>query len=282
MAVCIAAVLLLPGCKGEKVPARWTAQQVEIDGRFGDWSDLGTTYLEEQQAVFGIANDSTHLYLMLRFKEPQRARLIRLSGLTVWLDPSGGSDRKFVLTYTGGPTREQMAEAGVARGMPDNQQPSPEMAARLEQIEANRESALTLEIVDRLARMPISPDGTVGPKAASGIDQGFFCYEFSIPLAEGEVRDYGLGVVTGADIGVGARWGGLPDELRQRMGGRPGGGMRCLGGGRGGMRPGGGTFSGGEPGGQSREQMREMVAEQEVAFSIRLADRTSGTDSAAE
>lgn len=228
------------GCGDSAMSAQWAGDSVEIDGWSSDWSNLRTTYFEEEKIVLGLANDSANLYILFRFQDAQWARSIRMSGLTFWLDPKGGKDRHLVLTYNGGPSMEQLREA---RGGQDDTQRDlpPEMAERRDQMMKDREPQLQIEIKDRIAQMPIATDGSVGPRVAFAMDHGMYCYEFSIPLHEVGVRSYGLGVAPGAKIGLGAKWGGMPSDRPQR--GMGGGGMM------GGGPPGGGTFGGGPPGG---------------------------------
>lgn len=100
----------------------------------------------------------------------------------------------------------------------------------------------TCAIKDRIEEKGIPTDGAEGPTAAFGVDQGFFVYEFSIPLDEGGVRYYGIGAKPGDKISVGAFWGDM-SELRRR--GDRGGGTRPGGMGGGGM----GGRTGGRSGG---------------------------------
>jgi hypothetical protein len=102
-----------------------------------------------------------------------------------------------------------------------------------------------------------------------------FTYEFSVPLARGEVRYYGLGVTAGSKVILDATWGDM-DEMRRGMrepgglhggfgGGPPGGGMTGEG------MPGGGMPGGGPPGGGMGRQRPEMPKKQELRLEIELS-----------
>lgn len=256
------------GCKNSTIPAQWTSTAITVDGQSSDWSELRTTYFEDEQVVLGIANDSSRLYILFRFKELQWARAIRMSGLTFWFDPKGGKDKKIMLSYNGGPAldelrnREPSDHERLARNMP------PEFTERGDQMMREREPQLQIMIEDRIAKMPIAADGSLGPQVAFAMDHGMFCYEFSIPLQESEVRLYGLGAAPGSAVGIGAEWGGMPSD-RPKLGM---GGPMTVGG-----PPGGGTFDGGGPpggpgsmGGTRGERMN-APEKQDVRLKTRLA-----------
>jgi hypothetical protein len=113
--------------------------------------------------------------------------------------------------------------------------------------------------------MEIPVDGSTGPAASSGIDGGFFTYEFSLPLHESALRSYGLNAAPGQTIRVGAVWGGRKQGMSQ---GRPDmGGMQ--------MKPpggGGGDFGGGGQRGDPSQKRPQSVAAQDIQMNLRLAE----------
>jgi hypothetical protein len=241
------------------IPVTWTDTPVQIDGEMSEWADLSTRFLYEPAAVMGMASDSTHLYLMIRFQDARWVNLIKRGGLKLWLDPKGKKKEIFMLKYSGGPTPEQMQQLGTnsggTRGRPasdDSDRSRPE----------DNRPVFTCAIKDRIEQKSIPASGTEGPQASFGIDQGFFVYEFSIPLDEGGVRYYGLGAAPGDRISIGVFWGDLSEMRSQggrRGGGPPGGGGH--GGGRGGMggRGGGGGHGGGDARGGDRPERPKPV-----------------------
>jgi hypothetical protein len=133
--------------------------------------------------------------------------------------------------------------------------------------------AFTCAIKERIEEKEIPVEGTEGPAAAFAIDQGLYTYEFSIPLAKGTVRYYGLGISPEDRLTVKATWGDM-SEIRRGMGGHdrpegggpPGDGMP---GGMGGGMPGGmggGMPPGGGPGGMGSRP--DMPEKQEVTLQI--------------
>jgi len=229
------------------IPLEWTTQPITVDGQMGDWSDLSTRFLGEPKAVVGLACDSTHLYLILRFQDNHWARMIMGTGLKLWLDPEGKKNEIFMVKFRGGPTQEQMQLLSGDTGDRDGRATNGGMFPG--DRPAGDKRLFTCAIKDRIELKSIPASGTEGPQASFGLDRGFFVYEFAIPLDEGGVRYYGLGVSPGDEISIGVFWGDM-NAMGQR-GDRPGGGTP--GGGRGGGRGGGGGMGGkggGQPGGR--------------------------------
>jgi hypothetical protein len=255
-ALVTAAILFSLSCKGSELPGNWNATEIKTDGENTDWEGISGLVLEDGSAALKVANDDANLYLLMQLRDPQMARLIRMSGITVWLNDKGNKDKYFKLCYKGGPTPEELAAAGMAdtlrSGSGDRIQmiPGPMMSVGED---------FSCMIKDRLAEKSIPQDGSQGPAVASGISAGTIIYEFSIPLSDTEVKHYGLGIPPGADIGLGVIWGEFDREaMREQMGDRGGMGGGGRGGSKGGGRGGGmGGGRGGDPAGGTRPQMPE-------------------------
>lgn len=193
--------------KDVDIVSAWTPPGMKIDGLRSDWPETALTVLNKPQVSIGVADDSQRVYLMLSFKNPEWARVIRMGGLTIWLDRDGGKGKDFKLTFTGGPSMAAiMNTAGrdstkMLTGMP------PEFRQRMEQRAAGKTDSFTCYQKEYYVEEPIPMDGTKGPMAAYGIDNGYFVYEFSIPLEKSSVKIYGLGVPPDRTIGVGLMWG---------------------------------------------------------------------------
>ncbi len=266
--VSIIAVGLVASCNSLEIESTWSETPMVIDGLADDWRGINISYLEDNNASLGFANDSTRLYILMRFRDPRWASTIRRSGLTFWIDAEGGKSKDFRIRYRGGPTMEEIQSMSGA--------PSPRHIERRPEMMAPDTSLPLFTCLDegRIVEMEIPTDGSLGPAAAFSLDEGFFTYEFSLPLDESSVRYYGLSVIPGQWVGIGAKWGevgrqggSIPDGPGG-MGGRlPGGGGK--GGGRGGGMSGGGRRGGGG-------QRPEMPEAQEVWLTTRLADLPQG------
>ena len=235
--------------KDVDIVSAWISPGAVIDGLRSDWPEAAITVLSKPAVSIGAGNDSQQVCLMLSFKNPEWARLIRMSGLTIWLDGNGDKGKDFKLTFTGGPTMARIRtiagrdSADMTAGMPF------EFRDRMEQREARKVDSFTCYQKEYYVEEPIPMDGTKGPRAAYGIDNGYFVYEFSVPLEKSSMKIYGLGVPPDRTISVGLMWGGfdrdkMMDEMSDRddgfftgdIGGVPGGGGSE---GKGGFPPGG-------------------------------------------
>jgi hypothetical protein len=251
----------------EQWDSKLVPQGVALTGKRVDFPAGTLAMLEKQEASLGLCNDSQYLCVMLAFRNPMYARTIRKGGLTVWLDASGKKAKDFMIKYTGGPTREQMmALRKQGTEMQERQMP-PEMRERMNEMEVDSAPVFICYQKDRISEKPIPVDGSEGPSAVFGVDQGFCVYEFKIPLQESTVRFYGVGVKQGQKISVGFIWG----EFSQERGGSHMGFSGGMPGGGGGMRPpdgmGEGPRDGGRGGGMRGMQMPQK---QEVWVKAKL------------
>ncbi len=246
-------------------------QGIKLDGKRSDWPDSTVTYLNDAEASVGLCTDSQNLYVMLAIQKPQYARLIRMSGLTLYFDAQGKDHKDFWVKFTGGPTMTEIRAEAAKTGDSTQSQLSPEGAERMHERDQNYENQFICYQKDRISEKPIPVDGSEGPAVAYGIDEGFFVYEFSVPLKESSVRYYGLGEIPKQDVSVGLVWGEF-DRSAMRGSGGDEGGMRHggMGGWPGGMGEGGRRMGGGGgfPGGG--RMGREMPKKQEVWIKAKL------------
>ncbi|MBK7142873.1 MAG: hypothetical protein IPH75_12415 [bacterium] len=259
----------------DKISSRFAVNPITIDGRYDDWKDHPTTFLEEQKAVIAVANDADNLYLLFRTNDPRWVRTIAMSGLTVYLDPKGGKKKDFFVKFIGGPSREQMLalrKQEVAERKSEERQMPERMQQRMEErMPDDSIPKLICYIKDQIDEKEIPLDGTEGPSVAFDTSHAFFVYEFAIPMKESEVRSYGFGAIDKKELSVGLVWGEMEMMRGERpregmdfggsgggMGGGPGGGM---GGGPGGGMGGGmgrGGAMGGPGGGMQRPSKQEV------------------------
>jgi len=259
----LAGLILATGCNIQEVPSYWSTEPVQVDGKSTDWSNKPMTYFQDEGVALGLSNDAENLYVLFRFQDPEWARVIRMTGLTLWLDVNGKKGKNFMIRYKGGPSLARMRAAGEGG---DLDQIPPELNERLMRQEGSSEDRFTCFAKDRIIEKSIPTGGSQGPAAGYDTSLGFYSYEFSVPLQESGVRYYGIGAQPGQTISIGAVWGDL-SSLRSK-GGREGG----MGGGRGGM--GGGPPDrggmGGGPGGKGGDRMRPPE-KQEVWVKTQLA-----------
>jgi hypothetical protein len=236
-------IILIVGCKSLEVESHWAKRPFIADGEIDDWANLSNTYFEESRVSLGLSHDTANLYILFRFQDPQWAQAIRTNGLTLWINTKGKRNKDLGMRYVGGPSVDELKkmmklgdriEGGTKQGRRDRiQETDFEVGEKL--------TAINKDWWYESNDIPV--DGSQGPVVAYAKSEGFFIYEFSIPLRETTSDFFGLGAQIGSSISIGAEWGGM------NRGDRPHGGMdpsfsgpggigsgRSRGGGRGGGR----------------------------------------------
>ena len=278
LALLIMALAPLANGADVKINSVWAPGSIRVDGVRSDWPAGGMTFLSEQEVSVGVCNDTGRVYVMLCFNKPEWARLIRRAGLTIWLDAKGKKGKDFKIYFAGGPSMKQIMETSGQRGEESQRRMPPEMQERMRERDERMVDSFTCYQKEYFVEEPIPMDGAKGPMAASGIDKGFFVYEFSLPIEPSSVKIYGLGMQPGQTLGVGMVWGEFDrKKMREDMPERDGGMMiDGIGGGgrRGGMPEGGGGFPGG------RMDGGQMPKKQEVWLKVRLTPSAGEADAA--
>lgn len=239
-------ILILGGCHTQRAESLPLKNDIQIDGNIDDWKDMPIDSYNDNQVGMALCNDDQNLYILFRFQSHDWARLIRMSGLTLWIDQKGGKNKIFGIRYNGGPSREQIME-----NLPD------EYKARMENMTEEQKERMEsrmqarpvrLEVVDSKADQvwPLDSINRYGLEVKYCFIDGFHTYEAKIPLKVISADFYGIKMNPGQEIGLGAEWGGF-GSFREHMRERPEGGGGFTGtppsGGRGGgmgRPPGGG------------------------------------------
>lgn len=262
--IAILSLLMLTSCNKIKLDSRWTTDGMVVDGRVSDWNGVTSHFIEESEVSVAFANDSSHLFILMRTRDPRLASTIRRSGLKLWVNTEGKGEESFVIRYRGGPTREEMRSmlGGERRYQKDRE-------SRFMPPDTGK-PVLTCYVKDRIVEMEIPVDGSTGPAASFSVDGGFFTYEFSLPLHESALRFYGLAAAPGQTIRIGAVWGERKRGMSQGRSGEGGIQMEPPVGG-GDDFGGGGGRGGGKRGDRSQKRPRPVTA-QDIQMSLRLAE----------
>lgn len=245
--------------KEQNIDSYWGGGLIVTDGQFNDWVDVPVTFFKDEKVSVGVANDSAHLYILFRFTDRQWARLIRMGGLSVWVDNQAKKKKDFGLKFSGGPKFDS-AQMAPRKSTPESQRLRDD---RRGEIPENQ-----LLVIDkaRLVEKIIPMDGSEGPQISCGMTQDFYTYEFKIPLKKSELNCYGAGVAAGDKISIGLIWG----DMEQFKGRRAEGGGPVSGGiGDGPM--GGGPPPGGMPGGGPGGGRMQMPEKQEIWLKTKLS-----------
>lgn len=211
----LAAAVTAAGCGGGGTLAIVADRSdgLAADGAARDWDALSARYIEADRVVVGAATDGERLFVLLWFRDPQYAAQIRSEGLTLALDPTGGFGERFVLHYRGMPAGTDGVPAALQAELRRLRSAAPGDTLRAEE--------LRIAIRDEIETKPIPATGEEGPSAAAGFDQGFFVYEFQVPLGKSAVRQYRVPAAPDAEVGVVLEWGGRAeaDLLNEIAGG---------------------------------------------------------------
>ncbi len=265
--------------KTHKVTTSWVDTEFSIDGNMKEWFNVESKYLSDQEASVSLCNDGEFLYILFKTRESRWARTIKMTGLNLYINKDGKNKKDFYIRFKGGPNSDQLK--AMAGGMNEHRQRESRMPAEMrkkyEQAMNDNTQTLICSINDNVNKV-VPLDGAEGPAAAFDTSNGFFVYEFKIPLEQGKDRYYGIGIEPGHKIAIGAEWGDMGDFRRRQPGEMGGSGGPMPGGG--GSRIGGGGFDGrrrmGGGGGSGRPK---MPTKQEVWFKTKIAVRAEAETS---
>lgn len=215
-----------------KIASQWREIEITIDGSSAEWSN-SLSYLEKEKLSFGMKNDTSHLYLCLKF-DPQIRRQALMFGFTIWFDPAGKNNKTFGIRF---PIGMQNVDGETEYPMMPPMMPSeagPETVS-----EAMRQMLREIEVLgpDRDDRNRFAATSTFGVQFAASYSSSELVCELRVPLKRAKGRPYAVEADAGQAIGVGFEMGEFDREkmrMRRRGGAPFGGGM-----GRGGMPPGG-------------------------------------------
>ena len=271
--VILGALLVGPAFgKALEADSRWTGKQIQVDGRSDDWPSVQGTYLSEQGTAFTFANDGQFLYILFRTNDQRWPLAIKRTGLTLYFDTGGGKKKDASICFKGGPTAEEVM-ALRSRGSASAENRPRRGGQRMLDMDEVTTPSLTCSSKSRLKDESIPLDGTAGPGAAFDTCQGYFTYEFRVPLVAGKEYAFGIGAEPGKSISVGAVWGDMGGMMQP--GGGPEGDMDVPpGGGIGGPGSGLGMPPGDAAGGLAEVMGRErprMPGKQDVWFKTTIA-----------
>lgn len=216
------AFLLATACGGRiyLVSSLSLPRPIVIDGNMDDWSGA-LSYVAKDHLFVGFINDRDDLFICMTKEMPEGPGSGRMGGWTVWLDPSGGSQKTLGIRITppGGSPEDRRSKEGPGRRPVEK----PEEVEPGGQTPAAGRGAEDLEILgpgENLVRM-LSPEEAAkeGLEIRTGFAGGSFVLEARIPLQASEARPFAVGAGPEGIIGVGflssrsdgnARRGGLP------------------------------------------------------------------------
>jgi hypothetical protein len=219
-AACLLFVAGFAGCGVLELQSAWRDREIIIDGDASEWIGL-TTRVEKGNLSVGVVNDDENIYLCLYTPNTEVAGQVVFGGLTLWLDPDGGIDRKLGIHCPIG----ARGPAGKDRDVADRREMEEMLAEMLSG--AGQEVEILgpdNEVLDRYTAETLP-----GIEVALGYSDRL-AYEIKIPLYESEEHPYALRVDWDQKVGIGFV---TPEpglgSAREGPGVGPGGGMPDLG-----------------------------------------------------
>jgi hypothetical protein len=230
-----------------EVASRWRNAEIKVDGSDAEWTEA-ITYLEKEKLGFGLKNDSSDLYICLKFDRAIQ-RQAMMFGFTLWFDLTGKNKKTFGVRF---PIGMMNFESDF---MPEPMAPMEEGGERQKQFAAMLREVEVLG-PEKDDRNRFLAGSSFGIQAATFDSPAGLVCELKIPLQNAPGRPYAIAAALGQTLSLGFEMGDLDrGKMRERMGreggGRPGGGLPPGGGfpPGGGMPRGGGRPPGGFPGG---------------------------------
>lgn len=283
-------LLVFTSCGKKYLQSEWKGNNITIDGLSKDWDRSVLMLDEDLNMVYGIANDDSAMYFNVSYRDEFLARKMAMRGFTLWL----GKEKRLGIRYIDKTAQDMMHARMMHAGNREDSAPFPP-----ENMGGSLPPKGKFYLQDNTQKgsegreYVIDSTGLMGIQAAMEQQDGFYCFEYRIPLAikdtTGTLWDARQGKyletvfeLAGLDESVkkqlekraGSRPQGMPGGRGGGMGGpgggmggRGGSGMDGRGGGLGGRPPGGGA--GRDPG--ERGDMRQDFKAQTLKVSIKLA-----------
>ncbi|MFC1619884.1 hypothetical protein ACFL45_08055 [Candidatus Neomarinimicrobiota bacterium] len=255
-------LLLVSGCRQDKIASRWNDDSIIIDGNQADWHGNNLRVPKGKHITVGVLNDESYLYLTLSTIDRALMMKALQLGFTVWLDPKGGTKEILGIKYPTG-----LSGTGQRSTMPDRGQLS-RMPNISQMIRSLPESQPWIEILgprkNDIYQIPAADTAGVQVRLEYS-EFGQLVYEMKIPLGGLPDHPYSFAMTPGDKLGISLVTGSM--GMSAMRGSRSGGGMP---GGRPGGMPGG--MPRGRPGGKSGAGMGGGSVRQTVIdpFSYRM------------
>lgn len=237
------------GCSStQSIQSAPLSAPITLDGSDADWVGGIQPVTDQPGLGVGVRNNGDALYVVAVLRNESQVRQAVRNGLTLWLDPAGGTDRTLGVRFPLGASPGEAAPGNAPRGGRGRSEDLDErFASATQDLEVLQDGA------ESGSRLPAA--GVSGVRASASLQGAVMVIEYRVPLAG---SSFALGARPGATIGLGLTTpeAQRPDGAERGRGRRGGGGRGGEGGGaaaggrggRGGQRPGGGGAGAGRQG----------------------------------
>lgn len=207
----ILAVGLILSAKEAQVASSWISTPVEVDGSAGDWADVSFQCEKKVSVDYAFKNDSQHLFILFKFKDPRYLSTIKETGMTIWFNLEGKKKRYYGINFI---KKKVPAEAFIFYL---EQQKGPLPEEEKNKIRANPFYFIhKVKVINKKAKAstPASSQQIEPAVFRQTVQNKEIVYEFSIPLKREAAKAPGVGSEPGKVVKVGFEWGGLTAQMK--------------------------------------------------------------------
>lgn len=271
----LVAAAMLSGVLNAKesvVDSVWADGPITMDGVIGEWDGQPLTHEKKVKVDVAFKNDDKYLFVLFRFNDLRYLSSIDVTGMTLWLDPSGKKKKRCGIQFT---KKKVSAEEYIAL-LEKRQGPLSE--ARKEEIRKSTvyflsEATLRAGKKER-GQKTGEPDPSAGAAYNARMGENAMVFEFRVPLYRMAEAMLGSEISPGTQLKIGFEWGGLTAEMRReylksRASGKGSGAIGIQEGGRGGGGASSAGFSGASP--SDLSALRKMTKSYSFWKDVRLA-----------
>lgn len=225
---------LISSCSTVKIQSVVSDAEIQIDGSAGDWENIPLFFNKKPAFVLGAVNDTAKLNLMIRFNDPSLAQMMFRRGFNLWFDNAN----KFGLHFNGRSFNR----------MQDGRQRKQKDSLKNRSLRKMGLSLQDFDVILKGSQRNINQTDILYLNAASGVEEGLFCFEFSVPLVPQKDTGAGAAVMNEGKVAIKFSIPEMTHSMKNgsspaiRAGGMSGG---MSGGRRGGGRRGSGMKGGG-------------------------------------
>ena len=220
--------VFIAGCGRPVLFSECRDSVITVDGKYTDWGNARTYYVEKEKVILNLLNDKDYLYICIVTRNIDIEARLMDSGLCLWFDPSGKKSRNFGVRFPigmmtmGMPMEEEDKAPREWRGEGDRAYEREGEEDRGAGFEKKLEILEGLQYKLQLVKGPFdkkkAPDSPskdkpeelfleeadkLGIQARIGRQNGYFVYELKVPLAKSARHPHAIEAKAGESIGLG-------------------------------------------------------------------------------
>jgi hypothetical protein len=195
------------GC-GEKIASSWEKTTIIVDGNGNEWQNYPLQYNEDFNLVYGVVNNDSMLYCMIRFNDERIARQMNIRGFTLWVNNSDENTKLVGIHYQDEHLLENLANRFRAGDIKNSSREYPSGVFEPKGI-------FTLAHNDSMTDTPIND--IYGMNASASLKNGYYCYEYSLALLPTINVPSALHISAGQEIAVCLELNAMNEEDKERI-----------------------------------------------------------------